>query len=189
MRQGGQARRAVYGDSAYARADTWVVQATTRVCHAMYDVLLCLHSNYSCGPAWRPLMLFPYRWTEPPILWLVVLYTVLLTIQAQCTLTLCGPAATLPHILNYFQSWEDCIIFGLFIFFINVPFLLPSLLCTDTSPTLGLALEAETLLATSWNGQAGGSAPIGQDRRHGCSHYSSPVTILRADLFIWLFDY
>jgi hypothetical protein len=62
----------------------------------------------------------------------------------------------------------------------NVPFLLPSLLCTDTSATATLALCWNETLATSWNGRAMGGTPIRRDRTHGHTHYSNPLTILRA---------
>ena len=64
----------------------------------------------------------PDRWTEPLILCSILLYAVLLTIQASRTLVLSGPGATPPHIKGFFNSWEDHIIFALFVFFRNVSF-------------------------------------------------------------------
>ncbi|KAJ6589250.1 Ion transport protein-domain-containing protein [Mycena capillaripes] len=57
-------------------------------------------------------LVFP--WTEPIILLLIILNAVLLTIQSSRSLTLTDPVAVYA---GYFQSWEDAVIFGLFIIF------------------------------------------------------------------------
>jgi hypothetical protein len=121
-------------DSSHAQADAWVVRADElhSLCHVQcshLSVRLCSDSMMC-----PHLMLFPYsyRWTEPPTLWSVVLYTVLITIQASHTLTL-SDLALLQHclILSITSSY-GC-----------------------TSPTLSFVLEA----ATSWNGWARGGRP------------------------------
>ncbi|KAF8465445.1 Ion transport protein-domain-containing protein, partial [Russula ochroleuca] len=73
---------------------------TSRVRQAMYDFLI-----------------FPCVSTEPLILCSILLYAVLLTIQTSRTLTLSSSSATPPAVVGYFQTWEDYIIFGLFVFF------------------------------------------------------------------------
>ena len=67
----------------------------------------------------------PDSWTEPLILCSILLYAVVLTIQASRTLVLSGPGATPPHVKGFFHSWEDYIIFALFVFFRNVSFFRP----------------------------------------------------------------
>ncbi|KAI0247528.1 Ion transport protein-domain-containing protein [Lactifluus subvellereus] len=75
---------------------------TSRIRLAMYDFLI-------------------YPWTEPVILCSILLYAVLLTTQASRTLTLPNPNASPPPVVGFFHTWEDYIIFFLFIFFRNVP--------------------------------------------------------------------
>ncbi|KAI9461510.1 Ion transport protein-domain-containing protein [Russula earlei] len=58
-----------------------------------------------------------FSWTEPIILCSIILYAVLLTLQASRTLTLPNQNSTPPSIVGFFQSWEDYIIFVLFVFF------------------------------------------------------------------------
>ncbi|KAH9024879.1 Ion transport protein-domain-containing protein, partial [Lactarius pseudohatsudake] len=75
--------------------------STNRVRLAMYDFLI-----------------FP--WTEIVILCSIFLYAILLTIQASRTLTLSDPNAKPPRVLGFFQTWEDYIIFSLFVLFRHV---------------------------------------------------------------------
>ncbi|KAH8980165.1 Ion transport protein-domain-containing protein [Lactarius hatsudake] len=72
--------------------------STSRVRLAMYDFLV-----------------FP--WTEIVILCSILFYAILLTIQASRSLTLSGSDATPPRVLGFFQTWEDYIIFSLFVLF------------------------------------------------------------------------
>jgi hypothetical protein len=91
-------------------------ESTSRVRRAMYDFLIfpCvfyLHfTRLSDGCV-------PHRSTEPLILCSIILYAVLLTIQASHTSTLSSSTATPPAVVGYFHTWEDYIIFALFVFF------------------------------------------------------------------------
>ncbi|KAJ6472696.1 Ion transport protein-domain-containing protein [Mycena vitilis] len=55
-----------------------------------------------------------YPWTEPIILVLIILNAVLLTIQSSRSLTLTDPPT---RYKGYFHSWEDTVLFGLFVVF------------------------------------------------------------------------
>ena len=99
---------------------------TSRVRRAMYDFLIfpcvppCCSTRLVCT---LPDAGAPFdRWTEPLILCSILLYAVLLTIQASRTLALSGPGATPPQEKHFFHQWEDYIIFALFVFFRKVFF-------------------------------------------------------------------
>jgi voltage-dependent calcium channel len=111
---------------------------TSRVRRAMYDILIFPYVFVSTLWCAFCLTLLHHRWTEPLILCSIILYAVLLTIQASRTLALPNLTATPPQVVGFFHSWEDYLIFALFVFFRNVPFPLLSLARTDTSPTLQL---------------------------------------------------
>ncbi|KAI9433175.1 Ion transport protein-domain-containing protein [Lactarius indigo] len=72
--------------------------STSRVRLAMYNFLI-------------------FSWTEITILCSIFLYAILLTIQASRTVTLSDPNAAPPRVLGFFQTWEDYIIFSLFVLF------------------------------------------------------------------------
>ncbi|PBK87237.1 hypothetical protein ARMGADRAFT_939192 [Armillaria gallica] len=58
-----------------------------------------------------------YPWTETVILLLIILNAIILTIQAAPSLTLADDDSTPPTIKGYFQTWEDYVLFVLFIVF------------------------------------------------------------------------
>ncbi|KAF8882238.1 Ion transport protein-domain-containing protein [Infundibulicybe gibba] len=60
-----------------------------------------------------------YEWTEPTILLLIIINAMVLTIQASRSLTLPTSDGTSfpPPTRGYFHSWEDYVLFGLFILF------------------------------------------------------------------------
>ncbi|KAK0201179.1 Ion transport protein-domain-containing protein [Desarmillaria ectypa] len=58
-----------------------------------------------------------YPWTETVILLLIILNAIILTIQAAPSLTLPDANSTAPTIKGYFQTWEDYVLFVLFIVF------------------------------------------------------------------------
>ncbi|KAG7442714.1 uncharacterized protein BT62DRAFT_1079090 [Guyanagaster necrorhizus] len=58
-----------------------------------------------------------YPWTETVILLLIILNAIILTIQAAPSLTLPSADSTAPAIKGYFQTWEDHVLFVLFIIF------------------------------------------------------------------------
>ncbi|KAI0292948.1 hypothetical protein B0F90DRAFT_1767226 [Multifurca ochricompacta] len=136
---------------------------TSRVRLAMYDFLI-----------------FP--WTEPAILCLILLYAILLSIQASRTLTLSNPNATPPPVVGFFHAWEDHLIFVLFIFFRNVPPLplFPLLFRADFSRSLeafaricvsGLVLDPEVPFSAIFTSLFSGDDPL---------HPTPTVTIARS---------
>ena len=57
------------------------------------------------------------RVTEPLILVLIIVNAVVLTIQGAKSLTLADEDAEPPRLKGYFHSWEDYVLFALFIVF------------------------------------------------------------------------
>jgi hypothetical protein len=92
-------------------------ESTSRVRRAMYDFLIFPCVFYLRFYALISWLRTHYRSTEPLILCSIILYAVLLTIQASRTSTLSSPTATPPAVVGYFHTWEDYIIFALFVFF------------------------------------------------------------------------
>ncbi|KAL0565893.1 calcium channel protein [Marasmius crinis-equi] len=58
-----------------------------------------------------------HRWTEPSILLLIIVNAVVLTIQGARNLTLSDDDAEPERVRGYFHTWEDFVLFGLFIIF------------------------------------------------------------------------
>ncbi|KAL1742981.1 Ion transport protein-domain-containing protein [Schizophyllum fasciatum] len=58
-----------------------------------------------------------YPWTEPFILLLIIFNAVVLTIQASRSLTLSDADDTPERTMGYFHTWEDFVLFGLFVFY------------------------------------------------------------------------
>lgn len=91
---------------------------TSRIRLAMYDFLIY---SYVLSPfRFERVSDLSRRWTEPAILCSILLYAVLLTIQASRTVTLPNANASPPPVVGFFHAWEDYIIFSLFVFFRNV---------------------------------------------------------------------
>ncbi|KAF9265047.1 hypothetical protein L218DRAFT_899321 [Marasmius fiardii PR-910] len=57
-----------------------------------------------------------HRWTEPSILFLIIVNAVVLTIQGARSLTL-DQASEAPQVKGYFRTWEDWVLFALFMVF------------------------------------------------------------------------
>ncbi|SJL08836.1 uncharacterized protein ARMOST_12207 [Armillaria ostoyae] len=73
------------------------------------------------GPQSRVLLalyrMLVYPWTDTVILLLIILNVIILTVQAASSLTLADDDSTPPTIKGYFQTWEDYVLFVLFIIF------------------------------------------------------------------------